>query len=177
MDQKFIVETNFGRLILDTESNELREIAFKGAALTVSDAIIREIYYAQQELPIPPLLLLPFENYLLSGPHSFKREDIKEFVDKFEISNISSFFVSFSPDNSPISFAVSSSGNDEKEFELVIWDEKSDDTGEGKSWYIKVEDDEDIFVKALEYICLVAGKIHTGKIKQFIAKMDLLTQL
>lgn len=70
----------------------------------------------------------------------------------------------------------SSLGNDKKEFELAIWDGEVDDIDDCESWHIKVEADENVLVKALEYVCRVAESIHAGRIQQFIAKMNFLIE-
>ena len=88
MNPIYQFRTLFGNLEVETDGfYEVRVITFEEAALTISGINIRTIsYQLEVQANLPPDTARSFEKYLLSEPHSFKREDVKEIEKKFYLS-------------------------------------------------------------------------------------------
>ncbi|MBM6976446.1 hypothetical protein [Intestinimonas butyriciproducens] len=179
MNPIYQFRTLFGNLEVETDGfYEVRVITFEEAALTISGINIRTIsYQLEVQANLPPDTARSFEKYLLSEPHSFKREDVKEIEKKFYLSRYfpkSLGITFFLDDSSDIWFAVSPSDAKKNTFIMELWDENAEDIDPSYSWEIKIGANEDILVKALEYVCLLTKAIHDIKLPNFINKMNLL---
>lgn len=196
MNKNILLGTNFGQLSVEIDSYGItREIDFKEGALTISGLNIKEIY-SDEAFPLsthPALfaksapivksasIVRSFEKYLLGKERSFTCKDVKGFVSKFKLDKTysKSFSIVIDPkDAEGRWFEISSLGNDRKsfKFEIASFDilrDEAEDIG-STSWTIRVGDNADRFVTALEYICFAADAINKGKLSNFIVKMPFL---
>ncbi len=178
MNSNLLLETSFGKLEVEIyDSNESRTITFEEGSLTISGLNIRSLIYTSElQTNLQPFTARSFEKYLLGEARSFKRENAKEIVERFNLNNCFlplSFLSFFLDDSATTWFAISTSSNDKRLFKLEIWGDDAENIDNCNFWEITVGEDSDILVSALEYVCLVAKAIHDGKLSDFIIKMNM----
>lgn len=178
MISELLLKTRFGKLNVEADNyHETRTMNFSKAALTISGLNISTLdYQLELQANLPPNTVRGFEKYLLDGPHSFGQKDVKEIVENFNLSKYfpKSYGAHFFPEDSEaIMIAISPLCDGRRAFSLEILDGRSVIIDDGYSWEIDVGVDDDILVRALTYVCIVAKAAHNGKLPGFISKMNL----
>lgn len=179
MISALLLKTHFGELNVETDDfTETRTMDFRKDALIISGLNISTLgYQLELQANLPTNTVRGFEKYLLDEPHSFERGDVKEIVEKFNLSKYfsKSIAIHFSPEDSEaIMIAIAPAYDDKRYFSLNIWDDKAESIDDSYSWDIKVEADNDILVEALKCICTLAKATHNGKLQGFIKKMNMI---